>query len=76
MPFKWSYPVIHAVPEILITIMDSPVPIFLGLNLEKNSFIEKNYNNVSNNIILKKFIFNLIENLKSIRYKFIIIIFF
>ena len=46
MPFKWSYPVIHAVPEILITIMDSPVPIFLGLNLEKNSFIEKNYNNV------------------------------
>ena len=46
MPFKWSYPVIHAVPEILITIMDSPVPILLGLNLEKNSFIEKNYNNV------------------------------
>ena len=45
-PLKWPYPVIHIVPEILTTVMDSPVPILLGLNIESKKFEDNKYDSV------------------------------
>jgi len=46
-PLKWPYPVIHIVPEILTTVMDSPVPILLGLNIETKKFEDNKYESVN-----------------------------
>ncbi|EAS06158.1 DENN (AEX-3) domain protein (macronuclear) [Tetrahymena thermophila SB210] len=41
-PFKWPHPLISILPQNLIHLLDSPIPIFLGLNMSKQEVLEKN----------------------------------
>lgn len=34
-PFQWTSPIIYNVPEYLLTMLESPVPIITGLNLSE-----------------------------------------
>lgn len=34
-PIKWIHPVIYSLPESLLTLIESPVPIFVGLNVSE-----------------------------------------
>ena len=47
-PFKWHYPVVFNIPQDLIQILESPVPILVGINREIgfiNGLFQK-YNNI------------------------------
>ncbi|KAL4482588.1 hypothetical protein ABPG72_005831 [Tetrahymena utriculariae] len=41
-PFKWPHPLISILPQNLIHLLDSPIPIFLGLNMSKQEVLERN----------------------------------
>ncbi|KAL4433492.1 hypothetical protein ABPG74_002889 [Tetrahymena malaccensis] len=41
-PFKWPHPLISILPQNLIHLLDSPIPIFLGLNMSKQEVLEWN----------------------------------
>ena len=38
-PFKWDYPIIHILPEILFPLLDSPVPILIGFSEEFDPYL-------------------------------------
>jgi hypothetical protein len=40
-PFKWPHPVIYTLPESLLTLFDSPVPLMVGLN-RSETFVNEN----------------------------------
>ncbi len=35
-PIKWTHPIIYTLPESLLTLLESPVPIIVGLSLSNN----------------------------------------
>ena len=39
-PFNWPYPIIFSLPESLFTLLESPIPIFAGINISKKYFDE------------------------------------
>ena len=41
-PFKWPHPLIFTLTDELMNILDSPVPIWVGLNKEKDFVLKLN----------------------------------
>ena len=31
-PFKWTYPLIYSIPEDILTVLESPVPLIGGIS--------------------------------------------
>ena len=36
LPIKWSHPIIYSLSEQLLPILESPVPILVGININEN----------------------------------------
>ena len=45
-PFKWPHPILHIVPQLLESLIDSPVPILLGFPTNIDFEIIKNNSNI------------------------------
>ncbi len=45
-PFKWPHPILHIVPQLLESLIDSPVPILLGYPTNIDFEIIKNNSNI------------------------------
>jgi len=40
-PLKWPHPLISILPESLIHLLDSPIPIFVGLSMTKSEVLSQ-----------------------------------
>lgn len=52
-PFSWTYPMIASLPRSLYELLNSPVPIIVGLNMSREYFHSKQYSKISstNNMV-------------------------
>ena len=40
-PFRWSFPIIYSLPEECMLMLESPVPLLIGLNTSSHHFLSK-----------------------------------
>lgn len=56
IPFTWVYPIIYNLPEDCLIMINSPIPIIIGLNMT-SEFVMKNVIKTSENLNEKIFVF-------------------
>lgn len=40
-PFKWSFPIIYSLPEECLLMLESPLPLQVGINMSSHKFLSK-----------------------------------
>lgn len=50
-PFTWPHPIIYTLPESLIPLMESPLPIIVGLNSSVDFVFSSNMENKYSNCV-------------------------